>query len=201
MKKKFMKAMSLLLALICIIGVPVQASAASQGTEGTELEVVQPQQLVIQLGESWSGVEFELRTDAGQYPDTIPVGEDGILKLEIGGSETYTLTCLNSHVEIPVPEDVAAEESTASEETGEGTESTDAATESATEPSDAAETTENAQATEPTADEGPAMVGDVPVTHIIIFVGGLVLAIALLLFMQRNQKNQQSADADEDDEI
>lgn len=199
MKKKFMKAMSLLLALICIIGVPVQASAVSQGTDGTELEVVQPQQLVIQLGESWSGVEFELRTDAGQYPDPIPVGEDGILKLEIGGSDNYILTCLNSSVAIPEPENATAEESTAPEETsGTATDSTVDATESATEPT---ETTEDAQVTEPTTDEGPAMVGDVPVTHIIIFVGGLVLAIALLLFMQRNQKNQQSADADEDDEI
>lgn len=199
MTKKFKKAMSLLLALICIIGVPVQASAASQGTEGTELEVVQPQQLVIQLGESWSGVEFELRTDAGQYPDPIPVGADGILKLEIGGSNNYILTCLNSSVAIPEPENATAEESTAPEETsGTATDSTVDATESATEPT---ETTEDAQVTEPTADEGPAMVGDVPVTHIIIFVGGLVLAIALLLFMQRNQRNQQSADADDDDEI
>ena len=60
-----------------------------------------PQNLEIQLGQSWAGVEFQLKTDFGMYPGVIPVGADGILRLEIGGSENYILSCLNSSADIP----------------------------------------------------------------------------------------------------
>ena len=70
-----------------------------------------PQNLEIQLGQSWAGVEFQLKTDVGMYPGVITVGEDGVLKLEIGGSENYILSCLNSGTSIPVPEEtIQAEE-------------------------------------------------------------------------------------------
>ena len=69
-----------------------QTAYAADGTDGTEMQVLQPQQLEIQLGSNWAGVEFQLKTDAGLYPGTISVGEDGVLRLEIGGSSTYTLT-------------------------------------------------------------------------------------------------------------
>ena len=101
MKTKIAKAMALLLAMVCIFCFPVSASATAQGTDGTELEVIQPSNLEIQLGESWAGVEFELKTDAGMYPGVITVGEDGVLRLEIGGSENYILSCLNSSSDIP----------------------------------------------------------------------------------------------------
>ena len=91
MKTKIMKCLALVLAMTCILCFPTPASAAAQGTDGTELEVVQPEQLEIQLGESWAGVAFELKTDAGMYPGVILVGEDGILRLEIGGSTSYIL--------------------------------------------------------------------------------------------------------------
>lgn len=104
MKTKIMKCLALVLAMTCILCFPTPASAAAQGTDGTELEVVQPEQLEIQLGESWAGVAFELKTDAGMYPGVILVGEDGILRLEIGGSTSYILTCMNSEVEIPEPD-------------------------------------------------------------------------------------------------
>ena len=103
MKTKIMKCLALVLAMTCILCFPTPASATAQGTDGTELEVVQPEKLEIQLGESWAGVAFELKTDAGMYPGVIPVGEDGILRLEIGGSTSYILTCMNSEVEIPEP--------------------------------------------------------------------------------------------------
>ena len=103
MKLKIAKAVALVLAMVCLLCFPVPASAASQGTDGTELEVIQPQNLEIQLGEAWAGVEFELKTDAGMYPGVIIVGEDGVLRLEIGGSENYILSCVNTAVEIPTP--------------------------------------------------------------------------------------------------
>ena len=197
MKKNIIKAVSLLAALACILFVPVQASATAQGTNGTELEVVQPQNLVVQLGEAWSGVEFQLRTDAGKYPDPIPVGEDGMLRLEIGGSENYTLTCLNSRVAIPAPEDaLAAEESAA---TGEAYESTvgetDSDVDATVDPSSATE------AEDSDTDEETAKIGEVPVTHIVILIGGLVIAIVILLLIQHGQKNREGFNQEDDDDI
>ena len=49
---------------------------AHADTDGTEIQVLQPERLEIQLGTAWAGVEFQLRTDSGLYPDPIPVGED-----------------------------------------------------------------------------------------------------------------------------
>jgi len=135
------------------------------------------------------------------------VGEDGVLRVEIGGSENYLLTCLACQVEVPSPEDLEAVEETADPEAtiAEGTEATEAETIEATEESQAA--TEGTDApevtvdvTDPEAQNEPAMIGNVPVAHVVIFVGGLVIAIALLVFMQMHQKNRQAADAEEDDD-
>lgn len=60
-----------------------------------------PDQLVLQLGARWAGVEFELRTDAGVFPVPVVVDESGILRMDLGGSTTYTLSCINSTVPIP----------------------------------------------------------------------------------------------------
>lgn len=206
MKTKMIKSVSLVAALACMLCFPVKASATTQqGTDGTELEVVQAQQLEIQLGQAWTGVEFQLRTDAGKYPDPIPVGEDGVLRVEIGGSENYLLTCLASQVEVPTPEDIENPEETVTEETGTAateevasgstvsTENTSSATEEEPEP------TAPSVTIEPEADAGVATIGGIPVTHVVIFVGGLVIAIALLVFMQMHQKNREASDADDDE--
>lgn len=204
MKNKIIKAVSVVAAMACLLCFPVKASAtAQQGTNGTELEIVQAQQLEIQLGQAWTGVEFQLRTDVGKYPDPIPVGEDGVLRVEIGGSENYLLTCLASQVEVPSPEDMEVPvEETFAEEGSEATEAetTEATEESqtATEGTDAPEVT--VDVTDPDTENKPAMIGNVPVAHVVIFVGGLVIAIALLVFMQMHQKNRQAADAEEDDD-
>ena len=193
MKKKFVKAVSLVAALACLLCFPVKASAASQGTNGTELEVVQAQKLQVQLGEAWAGVEFQLRTDAGKYPDPIPVGENGILELEIGGSENYLLTCLASRVEIPEPGETEAFQDDATEETDSAdmTEATVDATEAPT---------ENTQEPTVEADAQIAEIAGVPVTHVIIFAGGLIIAVALLIFMHMHQKNRNNLDDSNDDE-
>lgn len=60
-------------------------------TDGTELQIMQPSQLEIRLGSDWAGAEFELETDVGEYPGTVPVSIDGTLSMELGGSETYVL--------------------------------------------------------------------------------------------------------------
>ena len=196
MKTKLMKCMALILSLVCLLSFPVQASATAQGTEGTEQEVVQPQQLEIFLGEAWAGVEFQLRTDAGKYPEAIPVGENGILSLEIGGSEHYFLTCQATQVEVPEPE--------AESDPMDETEQTDAAAgetveDTAAENTENAESTDATETTEVTIDEVPQ--DTVPTTSIVIFAFGLLIAIAALVLMQMHQKRNKPQDCDADDDL
>lgn len=198
MKMKILKCVALVMAMVCILCFPVPASATSQGTDGTELEVIQPQNLEIRLGESWAGVEFELKTDAGMYPGVITVGEDGVLRLEIGGSENYILSCLNSSVEIPEP----GETLPADFETAPAEESTTEASEDADAIADPAESTGVAEI-DPVEDEEQGTVAGIPVTHIALFGGGLIVAIGALVginfYQKRNGKN--SGYDEDDDEI
>lgn len=192
MKTKIAKAVALILAMVCLFCFPVPASATAQGTDGTELEVIQPQNLEIQLGESWAGVEFELKTDAGMYPGVIVVGEDGILRLEIGGSENYILSCLNSTVEVPMPgETVPAEE----------------VNEPAADPSEEADPTEDNQEEETVPSESlpeetqEGTLGGIPVKHLVLFGGGLIVAIGALVGINFYQKRSgKSNNSEEDDD-
>ena len=192
MKLKIAKAVALVLAMVCIFCFPVSASATAQGTDGTEMEVIQPQNLEIQLGESWAGVEFELKTDAGMYPGVIIVGEDGILRLEIGGSENYILSCLNSSVEIPIPGETApVEEGT--EPAVDPSEETDPIAET-----EKAETTPSESLPEETQE---GTIGGIPVKHLFLFGGGLVLAIGALVGINFYQKRSgKSNNSEEDDD-
>ena len=198
MKLKIAKAVALVLAMVCLFCIPVPASAASQGTDGTELEVIQPQNLEIQLGESWAGVEFELKTDAGMYPGVITVGEEGVLRLEIGGSENYILSCLNSTVEIPLPGETVPVE--------EGSEVTEDPSEEALPSEEADPMDKNGEASTDPTEEIPAeptegSIAGIPVKHIAIFGGGLVLAIGALVGINIYQKcNGKNAGSDEDDD-
>lgn len=193
MKMKIAKALALVLAMVCIFCFPVPASATAQGTDGTELEVIQPQNLEIQLGESWAGVEFELKTDAGMYPGVITVGEDGVLRLEIGGSENYILSCLNSSVEIPEPgepEITETEEAPATDPT-DGEQSTEAAEDEETIPTESVP-----------EEEEEGTVAGIPVMHIALFGGGLVVAIGALVGIHFYQKRSgKSTDSDDDDDL
>ena len=194
MKKNILKCMALVLSLVCILCFPVPASAASQGTDGTELEVIQPQNLEIQLGEAWAGVEFELKTDAGMYPGVITVGEDGVLRLEIGGSENYILSCVNSTVEIPIPGETlpAAEDTVHADESG---------TEAVDELDSTADPTEGtAPAHTETKSEAEGTIAGIPIAHIALFGGGLVIAVGGLIGIHFYQKKRESNRTDEDDE-
>lgn len=71
-------------------------------TDGSEIVVSQPEKLEIQLGSEWAGAEFQLRTDQGLYPNLIPVGADGVLRLEIGGSGSYILSCVSTGRTMPI---------------------------------------------------------------------------------------------------
>ena len=106
MKAKLKKRIiPLFLCLFFAIGVftSMPAYAVSQGTDGDELQVLEASELEIQLGTDWAGVGFVLRTDAGVYPGPVYVGSDGVLRLEIGGSKQYILSCMQSDIQVPEP--------------------------------------------------------------------------------------------------
>ncbi len=84
MKTAFPKASwkgRLLIAALAVLLLSLSLSpAALADTDGTEPKITnQPDQLVLQLGVRWAGVEFELRTDAGVFPVPVAVDESGVL--------------------------------------------------------------------------------------------------------------------------
>ncbi len=196
MKAKIIKAVLLVLSLVCILCCGVQPIyAMQQGTNGDELQVAEPEQLVIQLGESWAGVEFELKTDAGMYPGTIVVGEDGVLRLEIGGSKNYTLSCLNSSVPAPAPQDSHLQATNPQE--NENTHQTDPENSPSENPSelDPTESVEAPTTPNQTTDAG------IPTTHLVIFGVGLVIAIGSLVGLKYlPKKNTASSEYDDEDD-
>ena len=192
MKVKIVKAVALILAMLCILCFPIPASAVSQGTDGTELQVMKPQNLQIHLGEDWAGAGFELTTDAGKYPGVIPVGEDGVLRLEIGGSENYILNCLNSTVATPAPNESFPAETEMSSEAESGNDSPNMNKESA---SSTEETVPAEASTEHT-------IAGIPITHLTLFVGGLIVAAGTLTGIHISQKRRVAhVDYDENDEF
>ena len=192
MKAKIWKCVALVLALMCILTFPIGVSAASQGTNGDEMQVATPEKLEIHLGQEWAGVTFELTTDYGKYPDPIPVGEDGVLRLEIGGSSSYVLSCLSSETEAPAPSETSPSENPPSESTP---------AEDATASKDELVDIEDVTPTEP-AEEGGKIAG-IPISHIIMFGGGLLVAVGALVGINYFQKRRANAsnEYDENDEI
>lgn len=176
MKTKTIKSIILCIAMLCIFCFPVQVSAEpQQGTTGDELQLMEAEKLEIQLGTEWAGVEFQLKTDAGLYPGTVKVGQDGVLRMEIGGSKSYILTCMNSAVEVPEVTQAPATTETDSEQNNSETD---------------------------TAEEGGATVAGIPVLHIVLFAGGMVVAIGVLIAMhvvKRRRENEPVYDEDDDE--
>ena len=182
MKAKIWKCVALVLALMCILTFPIGVSATAQGTNGDEMQVATPEKLEIHLGQEWAGVTFELTTDYGKYPDPIPVGEDGVLRLEIGGSSSYMLSCLSSEAEAPAPGETVPSETTPSED--------------ATVNKDELVDIEEVDPTESEEKSG------IPTSHIVMFGGGLVVAIGALIGISYFQKRRAAqSGSDENDEF
>ena len=176
MKRKSITSILLVLSMLCLLCFPVQVMAETkQGTTGDELQLMEAQKLEIQLGTDWAGVEFQLKTDAGLYPGTVKVGQDGVLRMEIGGSKSYILTCMKSAVKVPEPTQAPATTETDPEQNNSGTVS---------------------------AEENNATVAGIPVLHIVLFAGGMVVAIGALIAMHIVKRRRESEPAydDEDDE-
>lgn len=176
MKHKSITSILLVLSMLCLLCFPVQVMAETkQGTTGDELQLMEAEKLEIQLGTEWAGVEFQLKTDAGLYPGTVKVGQDGVLRMEIGGSKSYILTCMNSAVEVPEVTQAPATTETESEQNNSETDS---------------------------AEESSATVAGIPVLHIVLFAGGMVVAIGALIAMhvvKRRRENEPVYDEDDDE--
>ena len=106
MKRKF-QSLFLPLALLFVFHL-LHSPPAFADTDGSEIQVVSPSYLEVQLGPAFAGTEFQFRTDTGIYPGLIQVGEDGVLRLEIGGSSHYILSSVGTGMTtqgyIPQPE-------------------------------------------------------------------------------------------------
>lgn len=126
------------------------------------MQVMEPEKLEIQLGADWAGVEFQLKTDSGMYPGTIAVGEDGVLRMELGGSKSYVLTCMNSSVSAPEATQAPATTEEAQNESNESQERNGS---------------NSGQDTKGT-------VAGIPVLHLVLFAGGMVLAVGSLVAMR-----------------
>lgn len=186
MKAKLKKRIiPLFLCLFFAIGVftSIPAYAVSQGTDGDELQVLEASELEIQLGTDWAGVGFVLRTDAGVYPGPVYVGSDGVLRLEIGGSKQYILSCLQS--DIPIPEPVLIQMQALATQGDQVDITTSSNNEVSTE-------TENT-------------IAGIPVFHIVLFGGGIVLSVGTLITLyvlgkRRPNENDDDEYDGEDDE-
>ena len=154
-------------------------------TDGTELQIMQPSQLEIRLGSDWAGAEFEMETDVGEYPGTIPVSADGTLHVEIGGSETYLLKLVETPAEPPVqatPEPIP-------EPTPDVLEAPE---EEAVEP--------EKEVPEEEVPPDPEESDNSPMVPIIIFGTGVVLAVGALVAMKVISKRREGSEFGSDDE-
>ena len=149
-------------------------TALADTDESTFRMAKEPDQLVLQLGVRWAGVEFQLRTDAGIFPVPVVVNESGVLTMDLGGSTTYTLTCMDSTVPIPDPEQ-----------------------------SQAVAESEPPQVTAPSESPQPApapVQQQAPMWPVIIFVAGLAAAGGAFAALQIVKRRQQDYDDWADDE-
>lgn len=193
--KKRLYTMVLSMVLMLTVLAP-QTVFATGGTDGTELQVMEAEHLEIQLGVDWAGVEFELKTDAGMYPGTIVVGEDGVLRLEIGGSKSYVLSCLNSAVSVPNPTQALVTEE--ADPTGSTAEETEA---NVNEPPNEMAVSEPMNTEVEISENDGNTIAGIPVAHLIMFVVGILIAVGVLVGMHyMSRKNAIDADYEEEDD-
>ena len=193
MKKRIAKSILLVISIVCILCCKIPAVYAD--TDGTEMQVMQPEQLEIQLGANWAGVEFQFKTDAGLYPGVITVGEDGILRLEIGGSSYYMLSCAGSSVAIPPPEPESVQVTAVNENTDGFSE-----IEPSNNPDSPADSVFNGAENSESREEpkSPTLAG-IPILHIALFGGGLLFAATSLVVIRSVEKKRR-AEVEQDDE-
>jgi len=158
--------------------------------DGTELQITdQPEKLVIQLGPEWAGVEFQLMTDVGLYPQPVIVSPEGILTMELGGSKTYTLSAMGSAVPIPSPDATSAVTNTDS-----------APQQPIVDESPGQPATTDPKVTTQSDNQGDGnLIKGIPNLHLFLFAGGLIAGVVGLVTMRiRNKRKNNRGDCDDD---
>ena len=156
--------------------------AANADTDGTEIQIAgQPGRLILQLGPQWAGMEFELKTDDGVYPVPVVVDSTGILKMDLGGSKTYTLSCLASNDTTP---------------------GSDISTEPQSQLSSSTIITENDSSVENSGEikSDMTMIG-IPVKFLVMFISGLIIATVGLVELLYSKRKKKAYDDDDDDYV
>lgn len=177
MKRLFCILFSLFLTMLFVLHV-----SAKEGTEGDELQVLQPKQLEIQLGSELAGAQFSLKTDAGMYPGTVVADANGTLKLEIGGSSSYVLTRLDAASAAPAAAALTDDPVQPVSEMPAGE-------------------TETAVPEETVPAEPAQQDNTIPTMHIILFAGGTVLCIAFLVISFVFKRRRARDYYEEDEEV
>lgn len=208
--KKKLAALALAGMLAAVLGNGVSVSAENQGTDGTEIQVMEAEQLEIQLGKEWAGREFQLKTDSGLYPGTITVGEDGVLRTELGGSTRYILTCMltgnldDTEQTLATGNDLSKDTADAPEQEG--------VMESQSGESVSDETETGVQQTAPEdVSTGSAVKGEgiektvagIPIKHLVLFSVGMAAAVGGLIaihIIQKRREEQEEYDEEDYDE-
>jgi len=146
---------------------------ARAGAEESEIRITgQPDRLILELGPQWAGAEFELRTDAGVFPAAVTADLNGVLRMDLGGSKTYTLRYILPHTALPDPQ---------------------AEAETAAEPgSDVGEAGTGPEA-------NLLMVHGIPVFHIAGFIAGLSAVGSSLIAMRLGRRRLGAYDYDDED--
>lgn len=201
--RKSLAAFALAGAFAATFGTGISVSAENQGTDGTEMQVMEAEQLEVQLGKEWAGREFQLKTDAGLYPGTITVGDDGVLRTELGGSKSYILTCMLAGGQDDTEQAPA---------TGNDGDAADAAVQEGEMESRSGESasgeTEVQQTAPADAGTGSAVKGDggektvagIPIRHLVLFSVGMAAAVGGLIAIHVAQKQREEYDEEDYDE-
>ena len=170
----------IVLTFVCIVFPAVVIA----DTDGTEILITdQPDRLIIQFGPQWAGLEFKLKTDAGVYPAQVVVDSTGVLKMDLGGSKTYMLSCIVSAANLPSHALAQTDESQSNLLSS-------------------AMTSENNNEIDNSGEiEVSIFKTGVPVKYLIIFIAGLTAAIVGLISMRYSTRQKKAQQADDEDDF
>ena len=185
------KAIKSFILAVIIIGISVASAilVVHADTDGNELRTTnQPDKFVILLGAEWAGAEFELKLDSGVFPVPLKTNESGVITMDLGGSKTYTLTLLQPVIE-PNPVDTVQNSSNNPE--------TEMNTEPPTSKSDNSEESDKTE-NEPEIETDNLPDNAPPVLPMILFLGGLMLAVSGLFVMRAMKKSREYHENDDE---
>lgn len=205
-KKSVIAAMTIIAAFLAFDCLQINSVYASdkQGTDGTEMNAYEAEELEIYLGKDWSGKSFKLETDAGIYPGAVSVGEDGVLRVEIGGSKNYKLSVMDDGEENRLKNNTEAADNKESNITDKNQDKT---IKEVTQPpvtdevtnadiDDKSEGVDVEWKKDKTKKNGFTVHG-IPLKHLIIFIVGMIIAIDGLIVINLIQKKRREDYEDE----